>query len=97
MAKIKRLEIRLEDLFQKEEFYWRQRIWRDSTEEVVSVVEDYFTDTFGSSHPSPEATESLLSSINHHIPSHVLDSLEQPFTTEEVTRAFLQMGLTKAP
>ncbi|XP_024038343.1 uncharacterized protein LOC112097373 [Citrus clementina] len=71
--------------------------WIENAEGVEFEFNKYFTNLFTTSKPNQDQIAAALSGISRRVSTEMNESLEMPFTPEEVVEALTQMCPTKAP
>ena len=71
--------------------------WLKRAKDVEDEFCNYFTELFTTTKPSQNQMEAVLKGITPRVSEDMNESLEKPFTVEEVTEALNQMCPTKAP
>ena len=71
--------------------------WIENAEGVEFEFSKYFTNLFTTSKPNQDQIAAALSGISRRVSTEMNESLEMPFTPEEVVEALTQMCPTKAP
>lgn len=72
-------------------------VWTEDEEEIESIDCSYFIELFSSTAPSIEHIDTTLKKVSNKITDEMRAEMVQPFTSEEVLAALLQMNPTKAP
>ncbi|KAH9748716.1 reverse transcriptase domain-containing protein [Citrus sinensis] len=71
--------------------------WIEDAEKIEQMIGVHFTNMFTSSNPSSNQIEAAVSGLNSKVTVEMTNSMDQPFTEEELVEALAQMGPTKAP
>ncbi|KAK3200122.1 hypothetical protein Dsin_023537 [Dipteronia sinensis] len=90
---IKLLESRLDEVLETEE----GGTWRDSKDDLETIVGQYFSVLFSSNHPTKLDMGKVFEGIRPKLDNTISRFLDSTFTGEEVRRAVFDMYPTKVP
>lgn len=71
--------------------------WHTDPDNMLGIISEYFQDIFLSSSPSSSDFASVLSCVDPKVTANMNNQLLQPFTSEEIKMALVDMNPTKAP
>ncbi|KAK2661119.1 hypothetical protein Ddye_007652 [Dipteronia dyeriana] len=79
------------------ELYDDDGIWQTKDEEMVIIINNYFSSPFSNSQPSSNDLEGVFGSVESRLLPHLRDFLDGQFTTYEIRCDLFQMNPSKAP
>lgn len=71
--------------------------FKTNQKEMEGIVTSFYSDFFSSQRPDPREIQTIMGLIPRTIPHNLLDSLNTPFSKEEVHKALSDLNASKAP